>query len=89
MVDIAKDCEAPEVKQACPNFKSSKAMFGKNDTRKNGLILYEGTKCTMVIDATEEVARVMITEANMIGVLFNEYDRNNWITIPKGNTQIL
>jgi len=87
MIDVDKDCEAPEVKAACPDFKSSPENYGKNDTRKNGLILYEGTKCTMTIDASAAVARVMVTEANQIGVLFNEYDREKWITIPQGNIQ--
>ena len=85
MVDIDKDCEAPEAKNTCPNFVSTPAEYGKNTTKKNNLILYEGNKCTMTIDATQAVARVLITDNDSIGVLFNEYDRLKWITIPQGN----
>ena len=43
--------------------------------------------CTMSIDATKAVARVLITEATSIGVLWNQYDPTQWITIPEGMNQ--
>ena len=87
MIDVTNDCEAIQIKEVCPDFVSSPSMYGKNDTRKNGLILPEGAMCTMTIDAQQAVARVKITEETAIGVLWNEYDRKEWITIPEGFTQ--
>ena len=52
MLDVDKDCEAPDMPGVCPSFVSSPSKFGVNDTRKTNLTLNQGTKCTMTIDAT-------------------------------------
>ena len=87
MIDVNQDCEAEEITVVCPDFTSLPYWYGKNDTRKNGLILPEGAMCTMTIDATAAVARVKITEAEQMGVLWNQYDRDEWITVPEGYVQ--
>lgn len=87
MVDVDKDCEAMQIKQVCPNFVSGTEYYGKNVTYKQNLVLPEGAMCTMSIDATKAVARVLITEATSIGVLWNQYDPKKWITIPEGMNQ--
>ena len=87
MIDVNQDCEAEEITVVCPDFTSLPYWYGKNDTRKNGLILPEGAMCTMTIDATAAVARVKITEAEQMGVLWNQYDREEWITVPEGYVQ--
>ena len=84
MIDIEKDCEAIEIKQVCPNFVSGTEYYGKNVTYKQNLVLPEGAMCTISIDATKAVARVLITDASSIGVLWNQYDPREWITIPEG-----
>ena len=71
MIDVEKDCEAMQIKQVCPNFVSDTEYYGKNVTYKQNLVLPEGAMCTMSIDATKAVARVLITEATSIGVLWN------------------
>ena len=56
---------------ACPTFKSSPNLYGKNVSMSRGLLLNEGTKCTITIDATGGVARMALAESAYIGVLFN------------------
>ena len=87
MIDIDADCESFEKKYVCPTFVSDETKFGENTTVKTNLTLQAGTQCTMTIDATQAVARVMIVSGSNIGVLFNEYALGTWMTIPKGNIQ--
>ena len=87
MVDIDRDCNATTQKFVCPSYVATPAKVGVNTTIKENTTLPAGGKCTMTIDATQEVARVLIKEGNELGVLFNQYKMNEWITIPKGNIQ--
>ena len=87
MIDIDADCEAPEKKYTCPSFVSDRSKYGVNTTVKTNLTLGAGSQCTMTIDATQAVARVMIDSGTNIGVLFNEYALKTWMTIPEGNIQ--
>ena len=41
-------------------------------------------KCTISVDATAGVARVLFSDASELGVLFSEYKINDVITIPEG-----
>ena len=82
MIDVDADCESSEKKYTCPSFVSDPSKYGVNETVKTNLTLGAGSQCTMTIDATQAVARVMIDQGTNIGVLFNEYALQTWMTIP-------
>jgi len=44
-------------------------------------------RCTISIDATQGVARVLFSDASELGVLFNEYQIGDVLTIPEGEIQ--
>ena len=44
-------------------------------------------KCTIVVDASNAVARVLFSDSDELGVLINEYKVGDVITIPEGEKQ--
>ena len=44
-------------------------------------------KCTITIDATAGVARVLFTDASDLGVLVNGYKIGDVFTVPEGEMQ--
>jgi len=44
-------------------------------------------KCSISVDATGGVARVLFSDASELGVLFNEYKIGDVITVPEGEIQ--
>ena len=85
MIDIDSDCAADEAVGACQDFTSEEAYYGTyfNSTR----FLKAGQKCTISIDASAAVARVIFDDVTNLGVLFNGYEIGKAITIPQGEKQ--
>ena len=85
MIDIDADCGATEDTGVCKSFVSSKDKFGKYENSTDTLMA--GSKCTVSIDATAALARVIFDDTQDLGVLFNGYNIGEPITIPEGEIQ--
>ena len=76
-------CQPEDIE--CPSFTSSTEWFQryKNQT----WAMAEGSKCTVKIDATKAIARVIFSSSSYLGI---EYDAqiDEVITIPDGETEI-
>mmetsp|Transcript_18750 Transcript_18750/g.28796 ORF Transcript_18750/g.28796 Transcript_18750/m.28796 type:complete len:83 (+) Transcript_18750:194-442(+) len=80
MVNIDTDCEATEVD--CPDFTVQPEDIGTYKNTSEFLPAY--SQCTINIDATAGVGRVIFDDANSLGVLVNGYVQGEPITIPAG-----
>ena len=87
MLDIVKDCQAEENPKACFNYKTEEGFVGPYPNTSPTSTLRQGQYCTMTVDAQASLGRVKLTEAVNLGVLWNNYNMNDPITIPKGNVQ--
>ena len=85
MIDIDADCEATEAIGVCDPFVSSKDKYGEysNVTKS----LPPAAKCSVNIDASAALARVVFDDTQNLGVLFNGYVIGQPITIPEGEIQ--
>ena len=83
MLNIDTDCEAQVVIGACMPFVSVEGY--SREVRQSNLPA--GGQCTISIDATQAMGRIQFDKAVGLGVLFNDYDVGEPITIPKGEIQ--
>ena len=83
MLNIDVDCEAQNVIGACMPFVSVEGY--SSETRQSNLPA--GGQCTISIDATQAMGRVQFDKAVGLGVLYNDYDVGEPITVPKGEIQ--
>ena len=82
MIDIDEDCGAVEAIGVCDAFVSTKEMYGQyNNGTKS---LPAAGKCTVNVDASAALARVIFEDSASLGVLFNGYQIGQPITIPEG-----
>ena len=83
LLDIDVDCEAELAPvSSCPaSFVSTIEEIDDAVPVKN-VALSENTKCTMVIDATEAVARVTISGNPYVGVMLPDYEIGQLLTVP-------
>ena len=87
-IDIEEDCESPLVSEPasiCP------PITGKPDMKsaETNNILQSGAQCDVEIDATEAMVRVTFKNAENLGVLFNDYIKDEPITVPAGKRQLI
>ena len=77
------NCEPEEVK--CPTFESSEEQYQKY--RNTTWSIAAGSKCTVEVDATKGIARVIFSSTAYLGI---EYDASidEVITIESGVTDI-
>ena len=86
MIDIDADCGATPAEGVCKSFVSSPDKYGKAAQNSTDT-LTAGSKCTVSIDATAALARVIFDDTTNLGVLFNGYVIGQPITIPEGEIQ--
>ena len=82
MIDIDADCAATEAVGVCDPYVSTKEAYGQyvNVTKS----LPAASKCTVSVDASAALARVIFDDTQDLGVLFNGYTIGEPITIPEG-----
>ena len=84
-LDIDDDCYAEEEIGECTEWISSSGMEGEyfNVTKT----LQANSKCTIKIDATEYLARVVFDNTDSLGVLFPGYIIGQPISVETGETK--
>ena len=85
-LDIDEDCNVQEEAGVCGDkFVSSDVFVGTYTNFTT--TLKDNSKCTIYIDATEEVARVIFDNDEDLGVLWPDYVIGTPITIEKGTRE--
>ena len=90
LLDIDVDCKAQNAAPGlCPgDFIASRTQYGTSLPYRT-VLLGENTKCTMMIDATNAVARVTFSGTNSLGVLYPGYVMGEPITIKRGDIKYI
>jgi len=86
-LDVYEDCEALTSIGVCQPFVGKETLYGRyiNDTNRR---LEPGAACTVQVDATAAVSRVIFEDSTgSLGVLVNGYRVGDVITVPEGNTR--
>jgi len=86
-LDVDEDCEALTSIGVCQPFTGKETLYGRyiNDTNRR---LEPGAKCTVQVDATAAVSRVIFEDSSLaLGVLKNGYRVGDVITVEEGSTQ--
>ena len=86
-LNVDDDCESLNSVGVCPQFTSNEYYFSKfvNNTNRR---LEPNAKCSVYIDATSAVGRVIFKDTSMsLGVLKNGYELGETITVEQGDKQ--
>ena len=87
-LNIFDQCNCLETEGQCQDFESGPEFEGTylNDTK----YLQRGQSCTITIDATKGVARVILEDqTEKLGVMYNGYVLGTPITIPAGEIRTI
>uniref|UniRef100_A0A7S3IQ18 Uncharacterized protein n=1 Tax=Strombidium inclinatum TaxID=197538 RepID=A0A7S3IQ18_9SPIT len=83
-LDIDSNCEADK-KNTCGEFESEQAKMGVYFN--SSAYLFEGEYCSIKVDATQAVARLILDDFDEIGILYNGYKIGEPITVPAGTVK--
>ena len=82
MLDIEKDCKAEFNPKACFPYVTEEGVVGPYKKQTPTSTLRSGQYCSITVDTMAGMGRVKLTNTPNLGVLWNNYNRNDPITIP-------